>query len=246
MITLPALRQVVLLSAELPAAIETARGFLGLNRGIRDVASMAQLGFEHEVLAVDQTFLEIVAPLSPTSSSGRLLARSGESGYMVVLQVADLGALLERGAVLGIEPVMNDLLDGNPISQWHPRDLGTLAEIDQIAAGANWHFCPALSDTGSTEVVADIVAAEIAVTDPVATAARWAALLGLAVDPDATQIALASGVLRFVPRTGVDRGLIRVDFARAGTSRDSLHTAAVSDKTVCGVRLTILEQGNQQ
>ena len=246
MITLPALRQVVLLSSDLAGTIETARGFLGLDPGIREVEAMAQLGFEHEVLAIDQTFLEIVAPLSDQSSPGRLLARSGESGYMVVLQVADLAALIARGAQLGIEPVMQDLLDGNPISQWHPRDLGTLAEIDEIRAGDSWHFCPALSDTGSTRVVTDIVAAEIAVADPPATAARWAALLGLTIAPGATRIDLAHGVLRFVPREGAGRGLVRADFARTPAGRDLATPPAALTKTVCGVRLTVVEQENQR
>ena len=242
---LPALRQIVLLTSDLPGTIAATQQFLGLNRGVREAQAMAALGFEHEVLAIDRTFVEVVAPLSDESSPGRLLAANGESGYMVVLQVDGLDALIERGAKYGLQPVMSDVLDGNPISQWHPRDLGTLAEIDEIRAGSSWHFCPALSDTGSTAVVSDIVAAEIAVTDPAATAARWAALLDIAIETGTTQIALATGRLRFVPRDGPARGLVRVEFARSATAGVP-DPPAPTETSICGVRLTILEQEEQR
>src|SRR5689334_7704324 len=110
--TLPALRQVVLLAADLGHALAEAKSFLGLNPGIRDVAGMAKLGFEHEVLAINETFVEIVSPLSPDSSPGRLLARKGEGGYMVVLQVSDADAVARRAQALGLRPVMRELFEG--------------------------------------------------------------------------------------------------------------------------------------
>jgi Glyoxalase-like domain len=198
MATLPALRQVVLLAGDLSGALDRTKALLGLRSGIRDESSMAALGFEHEVLAIRDTFIEIVSPLSPDSSPGRLLARQGDSGYMVALQVADVDAVVERGSGLGIKPVMNELFEGNRITQWHPRDLGTLAEIDEMRV-AEWHFCPALSDTGCTDVVADIVGADIAVPDPTEYAGRWATLLGIDLDPGATRLRLGRGELRFVP-----------------------------------------------
>jgi Glyoxalase-like domain len=233
----PALRQVVLLARDLARSLDETRAFLGLRPGIRDEHGMAQLGFEHEVLAIDHTFVEVVSPLSPDSSSGRLLARRGESGYMVVLQVADLDAVLARGAGIGLTPILHEVFEGNPMTQWHPRDLGTLAEIDEMRV-AEWHFCPALSDTGCTEVVADIVAVDIAVPDPAGYARRWATLLGLEPDPDpaATQVRLGTGTLRFVPdheHDGAGAGLGRVVLAPGPV------VTADRRATLCGVEFAI-------
>jgi hypothetical protein len=232
--TLPALRQVVLLARDLTGALDEARGFLGLNQGIRDAESMAALGFEHEVLAIDETFLEMVSPLSAESSAGRLLAARGEGGYMVVLQVPDLDALVDRAAGLDLKPILHETFEGNPMSQWHPRDLGTLAELDEMRV-ADWHFCPALSDTGSTAVASDIVAVELAVPDPEAYARRWAALLALesTLDPGATVVPLGSGELRFVPLGDGGPGLRRV---RLAASLGTPDTTA----TLCGVRFEVL------
>jgi hypothetical protein len=115
-----------------------------------------------------------------------------------VLQVADLDAVVERAAGIELKPILHEEFEGNPMSQWHPRDLGTLAELDEMRV-AEWHFCPALSDTGSTEVASDIIAVVIAVPDPVAYLRRWAALLDIAVERGQTHLPLARGELRFVP-----------------------------------------------
>jgi len=229
--SLPALRQIVLLAENLTEALQDTRAFLGLRPGIRDAASMAELGFEHEVLAINETFVEIVSPLSGDSSPGRLLAKRGESGYMVVLQVADLDAVVARAAELGLKPVLHEEFEGNPMSQWHPRDLGTLAEFDQMRV-APWHFCPELSDTGSTEVVADIIAVDIAVADPAGYARRWAALLGVPLADGATRIALGPRELRFT--TGPGTGLTAVTLATS-------HPGIAEDQvTICGVTFSIV------
>jgi hypothetical protein len=194
---LPALRQVVLLAADLPTTLDRTRALLGLRPGIRAEREMAALGLVHEVLAVRDTFIEVVSPLSPDTSAGRLLARHGDCGYMVVLQVADVEAVVERGRAIGLKPIVHELFEGNPMTQWHPRDLGTLAEFDEMRV-AEWHFCPALSDTGCTDVVGDIVSVDIAVPDPARYAQRGAALLGLDLPPGQTRLALGRGEIAFV------------------------------------------------
>jgi hypothetical protein len=226
------LRQIVLLTGDLPAALAEAKSLLGLNDGVRDEPGMAELGFDHEVLAIDQTFLEIVAPLAADSSPGRLLRRGGDRGFMVVLQVPDVDAVLERAASIGLEPVMHTVYEGNPLTQWHPRDLGTLAELDEMRAEAEWHFCPELSDTGSTRVVRDIVAVDVAVDDPASVAGRWAVLLGLTVPHGTTELDLGGRKLRFVPRQADRDGLVAVTLAASdGTRRDH---------TLCGVHFSIV------
>ncbi|MET0236562.1 MAG: VOC family protein [Kibdelosporangium sp.] len=229
--TLPLLRQVVLLTGDLPGTLARTKSALGLRDGVRDESGMAALGFEHEVLAIDQTFVEIVAPLSEDSSPGRLLRRGGECGYMVAIQVEDADAVVARAATIGLKPVMRTVYEGNPLTQWHPRDLGTLAEIDEMRSGADWHFCPELSDTGSTSVVTDIVAVELAVPDPAGYAQRWATLLGLDIPDGSTALDLGGRALRFVPATEGRDGLVTVELAA---------TTGTAQHTLCGVRFAVV------
>lgn len=228
---LPALRQVVLLAADLQAALEEAKSLLGLRTGIRDAQSMAKLGFTHEVLAVDETFLEIVSPMASDSSAGRLLARQGEGGFMVVVQVDDVEAMVARAAAIGLKPLMHEEFEGNPLTQWHPRDLGTLAEIDQMRVG-EWHFCPALSDTGCTDVVSDLMSADIAGSDPAELARRWATVLDLPLADGATTLRLGGRELRFVPETG-RTGLVAMTYAA------SRPASGDCDAQLCGVSVAI-------
>ena len=232
--SLPALRQIVLLADDLDRSVADVRDFLGLSAGIQAAAEMAALGFEHEVLAIDQTFVEVVSPLSSDTSPGRLLARHGDTGYMVVVQVADLAAVVAGGDRLGLTPSMREVLHGNAISQWHPRDLGTLTEIDEMTDGATWHFCPELSDTGLTDTVSDLISVDIAAAEPASTAGRWAALLGLPA-PSGTQVSLARGTVRFVPADG-RRGLVAATFAPGSSPSGAPGRRGA---TICGVQFTI-------
>jgi hypothetical protein len=219
---LPALRQLVFLAGDLEPTLTAARAELGLRAGIKDEAGMAALGFVHEVLTIDQTFLEFTAPLAPETMPGRLVARRGDIGYMVVVQVADVEATKARAAGLGIAPVFETPYEGHTITQWHPRDFGTLAEFDQIRPADTWHMAPRIFANGSTEVVGDVTAIELAVADPAATATTWAAVLELDLDAERLQLDLSGRSIRFVPAVGGE-GLAAVelpatDRGRAGST----------------------------
>ncbi len=162
---LPELRQIVLLTADLEGALKTAREFFEVPVGYRAVEDMAEIGFIHEVFGFDRTYIEICQPIDPESSMGRRAARA-DSGFMVVIQVDDADAMLDRAAALDLKPLFTKDLHGSPISQWHPRDFGTIAEIDEMRPSDSWHFAPAIYGARSTAVVEDIVAAELAVADP--------------------------------------------------------------------------------
>ena len=119
---------------------------------------------------------------------------------------------------------MHTVYEGNPISQWHPRDLGTLAEIDEIAADEPWHLCPALSDTGSTAVAEDIVGVVIETPDPAAMAGRWAAVLDAPCADGAESLTLGSRTVVFVAG---DRGLVGVRLRPSGVCRPDFVSCGV-------------------
>lgn len=218
--SLPELRQVVLLTSDLEGTLSTLRAAFGVPQGFRDVEGMAAIGFKHSVVGFDRTYVEVCEPSDPESPLGQKTKAKGDSGFMVVVQVKDSAAMVARAAGLGIEPIFVKDHHGSPISQWRPRDFGTLAEFDQINPEEGWHFAPAVYDARSTSVVDDIVALDISVEDPAAMARRWATVLGASVDEDGTSVDAGGRTIRFNTRPGV-RGLHTVecragDRARAG------------------------------
>lgn len=227
MTALPMLRQIVLITDDLEPALKHARAALGLHEGLRDAEGMAAIGFTHEVLAIDQTFLEIVAPVSMDSPQARQLDKYGPGGFMAVLQVADLPAVRAHAQELGFGPLLDEDYEGQPITQWNPKDLGTIAEIDQMTPADHWHFAPKVFEIGSTEVVQDIRAVDIAVDEPIVMAARWAQLLGQPVDGPVVPLGGGQS-LRFVAADGA-RGVCAVDVIASDARR-------VGDAvTLCGV-----------
>jgi len=208
---LPAIRQLVFLAAELEPTLAEARRELGLRQGIRDEQGMADLGFVHEVLTIESTFLEFTAPIGPDTVPARLLAkRGGDLGYMVVLQVEDAEHTKARALDRGLTLVMETPYEGHTITQWHPRGLGTLAEFDQIRPADSWHYAPRVFQTGCTDVVGDFTAVSLAVHDPADVAATWADVLEVPVAPDGVSLELAGVQLRFVPADGA-AGLVAVE-----------------------------------
>ena len=213
--TLPRIRQLVLLVPDLESALAEAREMFGFERGIRDEAEMAKLGFEHEICSFADTFLEICAPLGPEWPHARLVEKRGPMGYMVDVQVEDLEAVVARAAAIGIAPLFSEPFNDSLISQWHPRALGTLAEFDQIEPAETWHYADRIFANAATGVATDLVGAEIAVPDPVAMTRTWATLLD--VEPaSATSLDLGGSTLRFSEGTG---GFRAIDVAAADPAR---------------------------
>jgi hypothetical protein len=195
----PELRQIVLLTADLAAALDTARQSFRVPAGTSDPVGMAAIGFRHEVFGFDRTYVEICEPIDPQSSAGHRAA-SGGGGFMVVVQVPDAAAMQARAADLGLRPLLTEEFHGSPISQWHPRDFGTIAEFDQMIPPDSWHLAPDVYASRSTEVVSDIVAVRIAVADPSVMAQRWAAVTGGALQADGATVDLGGRTVGFVPR----------------------------------------------
>ncbi|MCD9199865.1 VOC family protein [Aeromicrobium wangtongii] len=232
MSTLPRIRQVVLLVPDLEDALAQCRETFGFITGTRDPESMAELGFEHEVCSFADTFIELCAPLSPDSGPGRLVERKGPVGYMLVVQVDDQQAAIDRAAALGIEPLFAQDFEGNQISQWHPKSLGTLAEIDQVEPADSWHFAPRIFAASCTDVARDIVGADLATPDPAAMAQTWSQVLDLPLDGPTT-LPMGDTVLRFVPAQDVT-GLVAVDVEATDPDRigDSVRIGGVDFRFV--------------
>lgn len=231
--SLPELRQVVLLTSDLDGSLSSLRESLGVPQGFRDVEGMGAIGFNHEIVGFDRTYVEVCEPSDPKSPLGRRTAEKGDSGFMVVVQVADGAAMRARAAELGLKPVVDKEHHGNPLSQWHPRDFGTLAEFDEIRPATSWHFAPDVYDARSTSVVDDIGSVRISVADPAAMAQRWATITGGTLDDAGTAVDLGGRTVTFVDDPD-GRGLRSVECVAADRSR------AGETTRVCGVDFVLV------
>jgi hypothetical protein len=236
------LRQVVLITRDLPAVTARLQAELGLAVGFKD-EGVGHFGLENRVLAIGDCFIEVLTPLTKESAGHRYLARRGaDGGYMAIFQFQDRDAPRRRAAELGIRIVWQADLEDISGTHLDPRDVpGAIVSLDWADPPESWHWAGP-DWRGSSAVLAarpgGITSLEVAVADPTASASRWADVLGGEAQLRGSQVMLpdARQVISFVdssPMTGegiVGCGLT-LDLA-AGTS------ATVSTE-IGGVRFTV-------
>src|SRR2546429_1412054 len=99
------LRQVALVAERLEPVERALRRELGLGEPFRD-PGVAEFGLENAVMALGDTFLEVVSPVRPDTTAGRYLdRRGGDGGYMAIFQVEDLAGARSRLDDLGVRVV---------------------------------------------------------------------------------------------------------------------------------------------
>ncbi len=224
---LPRLRQVVVAAWDLEATASQLRSLLGVPEGFHD-PGVKEFGLVNEVLAVGNTFFEVVTPTQPggATAAGRFLEKTGDrGGYMAIFQVADQAAARERIAAAGLRVVWRMDLPEISGTHVHPADLGgAIVSIDTTAASAGvdgWLWAgPGWEANVRTDRVRGVVGAEVAAGDPVAMAARWADAVGVGVEPGATGFSLADGgSVEFRPAAEGEReGITAYTFAASDRS----------------------------
>lgn len=213
------LRQIALVAADLAAARRDIVAVLGLGPDYAD-PGVAEFGLGNAVWPVGDTFLEVVSPIRPDTTAGRLIdKRGGDGGYMTIFQVEDIDTARRRAADHGVRFVWTtDRADGVHASHLHPKDTGgALISIDQMDPWSRWEWGgPNWATNVNTEVSTGIVAAEVQGADPDATSARWSEVLGLdrRTMDGGFRIGLDGGEIRFVAATdGRSEGLGGFDVA---------------------------------
>ena len=106
------LRQAVLAARELDPVVERLRREFGLGEPFSDPA-VAYFGLRNAVFAIGDTFLEVVSPVQPDTSAGRLLERrGGDCGYMAMFQVDDVAAARAALEEQGVQFVPDNIDSG--------------------------------------------------------------------------------------------------------------------------------------
>jgi len=214
------LRQIALVGEDLAACEADIRAILGLDYAYDD-PGVGAFGLKNAVFPVGETFLEVVSPKQPGTTAGRLLEkRGGDGGYMVILQVEEIGAARDRIAKANARVVEQADLDGGTVamSHVHPKDVGgAILSLDYMSPWERWQWGgPVWRENVRTDTSVGIVGAELQGESPSAMAGRWGEVLGLT--PVAAnggwRIALDGGELRFVKAAdGRGEGLGRFDVA---------------------------------
>jgi hypothetical protein len=203
------LRQVALVAHRLEPVEGALRRELGLGEPYRD-PGVAEFGLENAVMAVGDTFLEVVAPVRPHTAAGRYLERrGGDGGYMAIFQVDELALARSRLAGLGVRVVWQADLPDIAGTHLHPKDVpGALVSLDRAQPAGSWRWGgPAWTGAVPDHGPGGIVGLTVQAGDPAALAARWAEVLDRPYGKrdDAAVVALDGGEVTFVPRRD-DRG----------------------------------------
>jgi hypothetical protein len=217
----PRLRQVALVSADLDGVATRLQETFGWVRPFHD-PGVGAFGLANAVFAAGDTFVEVVAPTRPDTTAGRYLARrGGDSGYMAIFQVPDLAAARRRIAAAGVRVVWAADFADIAGTHLHPKDLpGALVSIDWADPPESWRWAgPQWTGRAPPGRTGGITGLTVEVDDPLAAAARWAAVLGLGVTDRGSAVtiglAAAGQRLRFVPAPA-DRGEGIVEVQLAG------------------------------
>jgi hypothetical protein len=229
------LRQVALVAAELDPVVDALVEELCVEAEPFRDPGVGVFGLHNAVLALGDTFLEVVSPVRKDTAAGRYLERrGGDGGYMAIFQVEDLAAARARVAELGVRVVWQSDHDDIAGTHLHPKDVpGALVSIDWASPPGTWRWAgPNWTGTVPEHPEGGIVALTIQSEEPAALAQRWAAVLGLTSrrTDDGAEVELDRGALRFsAPLDRRGEGIAAVEVVVPG--------AEPHDAQLSGVRI---------
>jgi hypothetical protein len=201
------LRQICLVARELEPVVADLRTILGLEVCYRD-SGVAKYGLVNALLPIGTSFLEVVAPVEPSTAAGRFLDRSGgHGGYMAIFDCSDPERRRRHAEALGIR-VANVIEYADYLGvQLHPRDCrAAMIELNHTRGGDDLAgaYHPAGPDWRAavrTDQARALVETEIETPEPEALARHWGGILELPVrvgERDPTIVPAHGGVIRYV------------------------------------------------
>lgn len=214
------IRQIVFAATDLQQGAARLAALLGLDAPYRDLG-VAEFGLDNAVFVFGDQFIEIVSPMQSGTTAGRLIARRGDSGYMLILQTEDLKRERARFDALGVRVIFQAEHEDILALHLHPKDVGgAIVSVDEPRPAPSWRWAgPAWRQQAGPRGAQRVLGACIEAHDPKAMAQRWAQVFGLA--PPAAR---AQGW-----RLALHEG--HLDFALAGARGEGVaaYTLAVAD-----------------
>ena len=247
------LKQVALVASELAPVREQIFDILGLVADYED-PGVGAFGLCNSVVAIGDSFLEVVCPKEEGTAASRLLERrGGDGGYMVMALVDSINGVSKRIESLKVRKVWE--VDREEVSAFHvhPRDIGAaIVSFDEMRPSNEWLWAgPGWRDRKSSNV-GGITAVDVQSDDPKAIATKWAAAFGATLESTGNVLLmpLDDGHIRFVEASdGRGDGVGAVEFSV--TDRSAIISAAENHKLswsgnevmVCGTRFRFRDLG---
>ena len=207
------LRQAVIAAGSIEPLAGRLMRELGLAEPFRD-PGVAAFGLENVVFAIDDCFLEIVAPIAGGTAAARQMQRAdGDCGYMVLFDVRDLAGARRRAAEAGVRTVWEIQLPDIAATHLHPADMrGTIVSVDRSEPAGSWRWGgPDWTARRGKGAPGRLAGVTVAVSDPDATSARWSEILGVEAGPGQA-IVLDGAVVAFQAcPAGAPEGIVRID-----------------------------------
>jgi len=232
------LRQIAFVAQDLDSVVESLGSELGAEVCFSD-PGVGVFGLHNALLAIGDTFVEVVSPTQDGTTAGRYLERrGGDGGYMILLDLTadERSAVRSRAAEMGIREVFQaeDTHGGHHIvgTHFHPGDTGgAILSVDTVDPAGTWGWA---GDSWASKVRTDragrLTAAEIQTSRVNELAATWGQLLG--IDPVDGVLKMDDAEVRFVEPTD-DRGEGLVSFEVVALDP----VLAGRSQTIAGVRI---------
>jgi electron transfer flavoprotein alpha subunit len=168
------LRQVALVAEDLAPVRQALFGLLGLDGAFVD-EGVGEFGLENIVMSIGSTFLEVVSPVQPGTTAGRLLERrGGDGGYMVIVQVDDFATEAARLQAAGIRKVWEIDTPKAKALHMHPRDVpGAITSMDQMTPPQAWYWAGPDWEKRAARHVSAITGVQIQCAAPLEVAEKW-------------------------------------------------------------------------
>lgn len=255
------LRQICLVAHDIGKVVDDLCDVFAIEVCHRD-PNVAHFGLVNALMPVGTSFIEVVSPKVPGSSTaaGRYLdRRGGDGGYMVINDCDDVGVYRDRAAVLGIRAVEDRSYAGKAdLLQLHPRDTGgAILEFDHHVggesldgsyhwAGSEWH------QHVRTSRVHSIRAVVLQSDDAPSLAERWGTIFKRDVREHGStlEIALDNALVRFVPPMNArGEGICSIEIGvsdraaivRSAKARGLCVTVATESIDLCGVSFRLCD-----
>jgi hypothetical protein len=176
-------RQVALAARTLEPTRTQLFDFLGIKADFAD-PGVGEFGLENSVMAIGDTFLEIVAPVQDETAAGRTLARRElpVCGYMALFQVdnfAEFDATLDAKGCRRVWAADRPEVSACHV---HPKDMGgAIVSFDEMRPPQEWVWGGPDWQSQRAADAERIVGFTVAAPEPAEMLKRWAEVLDVAV-----------------------------------------------------------------
>ncbi|MEO6623341.1 MAG: VOC family protein [Burkholderiaceae bacterium] len=195
------IRQIVFAAQSLQQGRDALATLFHLDAPFRD-PGVAEFGIGNAVFVFGDQFIEVISPVRPDTACGRHLARSGDSGYMLILQTDDFARECARFAALGVRSVWSGEHPDISAMHLHPKDVGAaIVSVDQPRPAAAWRWGgPSWNVQQGRAGLQRVRGITLHAPDPKALALRWGEVFGRPAPValgDRWRIALTDGFADF-------------------------------------------------